>query len=254
VTGQFAGQTALVTGATTGIGRVVAGQLATGGAHVVISGRDRSRAETARAAAAARGGSVDFVAADLADVGDVQRLAERALDLCEGHVDIVINATLYPHLFTTDQDVDELTLLFNVNVRASFIPAKTLVPHMIRRGNGVIINLGSIAGLTGLPTTAADGLTKAALTSLTRTWAAEYGSHGVRVNTVTPRDPPAPRRWPTSSRTSTPRLRWGAPAGICPLGWPAEAEEVANVVTFLASPRASYVSGTNVVVDGGITA
>jgi hypothetical protein len=112
VTGQFAGQTALVTGATTGIGRVVAGQLATGGAHVVISGRDRSRAETARAAAAARGGSVDFVAADLADVGDVQRLAERALDLCEGHVDIVINATLYPHLFTTDQDVDELTLLF----------------------------------------------------------------------------------------------------------------------------------------------
>jgi len=104
----------------------------------------------------------------------VQRLAERALDLCEGHVDIVINnAALYPHLSTTDQDVDELTLLFNV--RAPFILAKTLVPHMIRRGNGVIIDLGSNAGLTGLPTTAADGLTKAALTSLTRTWAAEYG-------------------------------------------------------------------------------
>jgi NAD(P)-dependent dehydrogenase (short-subunit alcohol dehydrogenase family) len=170
VTGQFAGQTALVTGTTTGIGRVVAGQLAAGGAHVVISGRDRSRGETPRAAAAACGGSVDFVASDLADVGDVQRLAERALDLCEGHVDIVINnAALYPHLSTTDQDVDELTLLFNVKVRAPFILAKTLVPHMIRRGNGVIINLGSIAGLTGLPMTAADGLTKAALTSLTRT-------------------------------------------------------------------------------------
>jgi NAD(P)-dependent dehydrogenase (short-subunit alcohol dehydrogenase family) len=94
-------------------------------------------------------------------------------------LDIVIkNAALYPHLSTADQDVDELTHLFNVNVRAPFVLAKTLVSHMIRQGSGVIVNLGSIAGLTGLPTTAADGLTRAALTSLTRTWAAEYGSQG----------------------------------------------------------------------------
>jgi NAD(P)-dependent dehydrogenase (short-subunit alcohol dehydrogenase family) len=100
-------------GATTGIGQVVAGQVAAGGAHVVISGRDRSRGRAARAAAVACGGSVDFVAADLADGGGVQRLAERALDLCEGHVDIVINnAALYPHLSTADQGVDVLTLLF----------------------------------------------------------------------------------------------------------------------------------------------
>jgi NAD(P)-dependent dehydrogenase (short-subunit alcohol dehydrogenase family) len=135
--------------------------------------------------------------------------------LGQGHVDILINnAALYPRLSTADQDAEELTLLFNVNVRAPFILAKTLVPHMFRRGNGVIINLGSIAGLTGLPTTAADGLTKAALTSLSRTWAAEYGSQGVRINTVT-RGPRAPRRWPTSSRISIPRPRWGGPRGTC---------------------------------------
>lgn len=158
---------------------MVAGQLAAGGAHVIISGRDAARGQAARAAVAECGGTADFVATDLAEIADAQRLAERALDLGQGHVDILINnAALYPRLSTADQDAEELTLLFNVNVRAPFILAKTLVPHMFRRGNGVIINLGSIAGLTGLPTTAADGLTKAALTSLSRRWAAEYGSQG----------------------------------------------------------------------------
>jgi NAD(P)-dependent dehydrogenase (short-subunit alcohol dehydrogenase family) len=183
VTADFAGQTALVTGGTTGIGRAVAGQLAAGGAHVIISGRDPGRGQAARAAVAECGGADDFVAADLAEVDDVQRLAERALELGQGCIDVLVNnAALYPHLATADQDAGESTLLFNVNVRAPFILTKTLVPHMIRRGTGVSINLGSIAGLIGLPTTAADGLTKAALTSLRRTWAAEYGSQGVRVN------------------------------------------------------------------------
>jgi NAD(P)-dependent dehydrogenase (short-subunit alcohol dehydrogenase family) len=254
VTAEFAGRTALVTGGTTGIGRVVAGQLAAGGAHVIISGRDAARGQAARAGVAECGGTADFVATDLAEIADAQRLAERALDLGQGHVDILINnAALYPRLSTADQDAEELTLLFNVNVRAPFILAKTLVPHMFRRGNGVIINLGSIAGLTGLPTTAADELTKAALTSLSRTWAAEYGSQGVRINTVTP----GPTRTSTVADiienfdTQTPL---GRAKRHMPFGRPAEPEEVANVVTFLASPRASYVSGANVVVDGGVTA
>jgi NAD(P)-dependent dehydrogenase (short-subunit alcohol dehydrogenase family) len=135
VTGEFAGQTALVTGGTTGIGRVVADQLAAGGAHVVISGRDLARGQAARAALTECGGIAEFISADLAEVNDVRRLAERALELGEGHVDIVINnAALYPHLSTADQDVDELTRLFCVNVRAPFILTKALVPHMIRRG------------------------------------------------------------------------------------------------------------------------
>jgi NAD(P)-dependent dehydrogenase (short-subunit alcohol dehydrogenase family) len=239
VTADFAGQTALVTGGTTGIGRAVAGQLAAGGAHVIISGRDPGRGQAARAAVAECGGAVDFVDADLAEVDDVQRLAERALELGQGCIDVLVNnAALYPHLATADQDAGELTLLFNVNVRVPFIVTKTLVPHMIRRRTGVIINLGSIAGLIGLPTTAADGLTKAALTSPSRTWAAEYGSQGVRVNTATP----GPTRTSTVADiiekfdTQTPL---GRAKRHMPFGRADEPEEVANVVSFLASRRAS---------------
>jgi NAD(P)-dependent dehydrogenase (short-subunit alcohol dehydrogenase family) len=96
VTGEFAGQTVLVTGGTTGIGRVVADQLAAGGAHVVISGRDLARGQAARAALTEFGGIAEFVSADLAEVNDVRRLAERALELGEGHVDIVINNAALP--------------------------------------------------------------------------------------------------------------------------------------------------------------
>jgi len=104
VTADFAGQTALVTGGTTGIGRAVAGQLAAGGAHAIISGRDPGRGRAARAAVAECGGAVDFVAADLAEVDDVQRLAERALELGQGCIDVMVNnAALYPHLATADR-------------------------------------------------------------------------------------------------------------------------------------------------------
>jgi NAD(P)-dependent dehydrogenase (short-subunit alcohol dehydrogenase family) len=241
VTADFAGQTALVTGGTTGIGRAVAGQLAAGGAHAIISGRDPGRGRAARAAVAECGGAVDFVAA-------------RALELGQGCIDVLVNnAALYPHLATADQDAGELTLLFNVNVRVSFILTKMPVPHMIRRGTGVIINLGSIARLIGLPTTAADGLTKAALTSPSRTWAAEYESQGVRVNTATP----GPTRTSTVADiienfdTQTPL---GRAKRHMPFGRADEPEEVANIVSILASRRASYFCVANIVVDGGVTA
>jgi NAD(P)-dependent dehydrogenase (short-subunit alcohol dehydrogenase family) len=233
------GQRALVTGATSGIGRAVALQLAREGAEVLVHGRDATRGAEAVQEIAVVGGKASFVAADLGDAADVEWLAGDV-----GDVDILVNnAGLALFAPTAEFDLSAFDKMFVSNVRAPFFLVAGIAPGMAARGHGSIVSVSSMAGGVGLVGGAAYGATKASLEAMTRAWAAEYSASGVRVNAVAPgpvyTPSPSGPEFITALGQTTPMRRASQP------------EEIAEVVAFLASPRASYITGTTVAVDGG---
>jgi NAD(P)-dependent dehydrogenase (short-subunit alcohol dehydrogenase family) len=233
------GQRALVTGATSGIGRAVALQLARDGAEVLVHGRDAARGAQTVQEITAAGGKASFVAADLGDVAEVQRLASDV-----GEVDILINnAGVALFAPTAELEVSAFDKMFASNVRAPFFLVAAFAPRMAARGHGSIVSLSSMAGGVGLVGGAAYGATKASLEAMTRAWAAEYSANGVRGNAIAPGPVYTPS--PSGPQVTT------ALGETTPMHRAAQPEEIAEVVAFLASPRASYITGTTVAADGG---
>ena len=235
------GKVALVTGATSGIGKAAAMQLAAQGATVIVHGRDADRGAAVIAEIENRGGSARFVGADLGEPAEALRLAREA-----GDVDILVNNAGFAW-FGPSAKLEAKTLdqLFAANVQAPYLLVSVLAPKMVARGDGVIINIASRAGAVGQPDSAAYGATKAALASFARSWAAEYGPAGIRVNAISP--------GPVYTGAAKREL-FDASGKTTLLGRAAEPSEIAEVIGFLASPRASYITGTNIAVDGGRTA
>jgi NAD(P)-dependent dehydrogenase (short-subunit alcohol dehydrogenase family) len=230
-----------VTGATSGIGRAIASQLARDGAEVVVHGRDAVRgAETVEAITAADG-QARFVAADLSNPTDLQHLIEEV-----GDIDILVNNAGFSW-FGATAELSNTTFdaLFASNVRAAYFLVAAFAPGMVARGKGSIINLSSMVGQIGLAGSAAYGATKAALSSMTRAWAAEFSPSGVRVNAIAP--------GPVYTGGATPE-RIEALGNTTALKRAANVEEIAGVASFLVSPRASYVTGAIIAIDGGRTA
>jgi NAD(P)-dependent dehydrogenase (short-subunit alcohol dehydrogenase family) len=232
------GKVALVTGATSGIGKAAAMQLAAQGATVIVHGRDADRGAAVVAEIENGGGSSRFVGADLGEPAEALRLAREA-----GDVDILVNNAGFAWFGPSAMlDAKTLDQLFAANVQAPYLLVSVLAPKMVARGDGVIINLASRAGSVGQPNNAAYGATKAALASFARSWAAEYGPAGIRVNAISP--------GPVYTNAAKREL-FDASGKTTVLGRAGQPQEIAEVIGFLASPRASYITGTNVAVDGG---
>jgi NAD(P)-dependent dehydrogenase (short-subunit alcohol dehydrogenase family) len=235
------GSVALVTGATSGIGRAAAEELGRCGAELIVHGRDPGRASAVVDTITAQGGKARFVAADLADPAQLDHLAAQA-----GPVDVLVNNAGFSWFGpTADLEVATFDRLFAANVRAAYFLVAALGPQMAARGSGSIISLGSMAGQIGLAGGAAYGATKATLAAMTRSWAAEFSPSGVRVNAVAP--------GPVLTNGAAPD-RIEALGATTLLSRPAQPGEIASVIAFLASPKASYITGAVIAVDGGRTA
>lgn len=243
---DLSGKKALVTGASRGIGEAVARTLDAAGAQVILNSR---RAADVERVAADLTNDPAIAAADLAPPGAATALAEQVVAE-HGGVDILVNNAGIAMRKTPDElteaDVDEV---FAINVRGLLMLSIGLGPSMIERGGGAIVNVSSVAGLIGPLGRVAYSGTKGAVDAMTRALAADWGRFGVRVNSVAP-GIITTDIW-EESRQTIPGLIERMEAGVSLRRW-GSSEDVADVVLFLASDRASYVTGETIAVDGGM--
>ena len=242
------GLTALITGGTSGIGRATANKLAQLGIHVLVAGRNPQRGEKTVAEIRAAGGKADFISSYLRDAATAREVAKKAVELGNGHVDILINnAGVFPFGPTHEMTEEIFDDVYSLNVKAPYFLVAALAPLMATRNKGAIVNVSTMAADYGAPGMSLYGSSKAAINLLTKAWAAEYGPKGVRVNAVSPG--PTRTEGTDAMGEGLEQLATQAPAGR-----PAAADEIAEAIVFLATDRSSFIYGAKLAVEGGRTA
>lgn len=242
---------ALVTGASSGIGRAVALGWAREGAKVVVSDINVPAGEETAARVRAQGGDAIFVVADVGKAEDAQALVARAV-AHYGRLDIACNnaGIAGPQAPTADYPLDGWAQVININLSAVFYGMKYQIGAMLKMGGGSIINIASILGAVGFATAPAYTAAKHGVVGLTQAAALEYSAQGVRINAVGPGFIHTPM---ISGLENDPGVN-AMLVGAHPIGRLGRAEEVAELVTWLASDRASFVTGAYYPVDGGYLA
>lgn len=248
---DLSGKTALVTGASRGIGRAIAVGLAQAGARVALNGRDAGTLEVVRGEIVAGGGQAVVVPADVTDREAVLAMVDASLEAL-GALDIVVNnagGTAFMVPFG-DLRFSGWTKVMRLNTESVVHVCQAVAPHLLARRAGSIINVASVAALAGTPGLSPYGASKAAVLSLTKSLAMEWAPSGVRVNALCP-------GW---TATDLNRNLWeneqisAAMMSSVPMGRWAKAEEMTGAAVFLASDAASYLTGQAIVIDGGLTA
>jgi NAD(P)-dependent dehydrogenase (short-subunit alcohol dehydrogenase family) len=246
---NLTGKIALITGASTGIGRGIARRLSEAGATVAVHYRGGKEGALACVGAIREsGGKAIAVQAELTDPASAEAAVGAVAEEL-GPIDLLVNnAARQTHAGFEDMDLDEWRAMLAANLDGVFIITKLVTAQMIRRASGgAIVNIASIEGIQPAPTHGHYATSKAGLIMYTRAAAQQFGRHGIRVNAVSPGvvyRAGIEKAWPEGVK------RW---VGAAPLGRMGEDEDVADAVLFLVSPASRWITGANLVVDGGVT-
>ena len=250
--GSLAGRVAIVTGGARGIGQAIAEAFAFEGARVFIVDRDGGRAAATAASIAGPDGPVHALAGDVSDEARVGAIVDEVLGTA-GRIDILVNnAAVQREALLVDQTVDDFRAVVDTNLFGTFLFSRAVLPSMLDRGSGVIVNLSSVLGLVGDAMLPVYSATKHGILGLTRSTAVAYGRQGIRCVAICPGDvdtdlnqqyfasQPDPARFRARVEREYPGRRMAQPA------------EIARVAVFLASDDASFINGTYVLADGAI--
>jgi NAD(P)-dependent dehydrogenase (short-subunit alcohol dehydrogenase family) len=252
--GSLAGEVAIVTGGSRGIGRAIVELFAAEGAAVAFCGRDEDAGWQAEREVAADGGRVAFSRCDVADEQDVIAFVEACRTRFGAPTILVNNAGINANFDATEMSEEQWDRFFGIDLKAAWLAAKHVLPDMKRAGRGAIVNVSSLHGFVTLEGFFPYAAAKSGLLGLTRSLALDYGSHGVRVNCVAPgfiRTRLVQESIDRADDRGAAEQAMVAGVALRRIGGPAE---VARVVRFLASEEASYVTGASLLVDGGLTA
>ena len=249
---RLAGELALVTGSTSGIGRAIATRLAAEGARVAVHGRNQARGEAVVAEILERGGDATFLAADLADEGACEGLVDAAAAALSG-LTVLVNNAVATIVDETDGPVAELTTSaweasLRVNLTAPMWLCRRAIPHMVDAGHGAIVNISSRQAERSSPRLTAYAASKSGLNGLTRAIAVDYATAGIRCNTISPGYVVNERR-DASIDPETRRRREAQ--HLTRLG---VADDVAHAAVYLAGHESDFVTGINLALDGGSSA
>lgn len=248
MTGRLEGKVAIVTGGASGIGRAICQRFGREGAKVMVADRNTVGAEETLSLMDASPETADMVDVDISDSFRVERMVRETVDRF-GRLDILINGAAIlirtPPLVDVDEVLWDLTM--ETNVKGVFLCCKYAIPAMTANGGGSIVNISSMSGIRGIGYSVPYAVSKAGVIHLTKVAASQYTSEGVRINCIAPGGVDTPQMRGSTASTEAFSERNEAH----PIGRVGSADEIANLVLWLASDEASYVSGSTYIIDGG---